>query len=313
MKQNKPKAKPKANKDIERKIKVKSLPKPSKKSEAKKPAAKKQAIVEVTLDASPMPEQQVTEAVAEPVPELTPEQIAKEEKKKAAKSARMYFNANTQAAIVAFQTTAEKKDRDKLYVKEILPAFEKLVENLINIHKFTSLHDTYDDLKNDCVNFLFETIGKFDGNRGTNAFSYFNVVAKNWLIIRTKQKAQRMKRSISLDDPDSMSVNEHRIIEDHCIVPSQDVVLENDSTAKNIVKLLYEIRTKAKSENELICINSIITIFENINDVDMLNKSAVLVYMRELSGLTPKQLTTTLQNIKKQYRRLKIDPKFRIF
>lgn len=256
---------------------------------------------------------QTIEPVAEPVPELTPEQIAKEEKKKAAKSARMYFNANTQAAIVAFQTTTERKDRDRLYVKEIMPAFEKLVENLINIHKFTSLHDTYDDLKNDCVNFLFETIGKFDGNRGTNAFSYFNVVAKNWLIIRTKQKAQRMKRSVSLDDPDSLSANESRIIEDHCIVPSQDIVLENESTAKNIVRLLFEIRNKAKSENELICINSIITIFENINDVDMLNKSAVLVYMRELSGLTPKQLTTTLQNIKKQYRRLKIDPKFKIF
>ncbi len=335
MKQIKAKAKPKANKDVEQKLNVKQTKIQTKlvTSSAKEKVSavssqktKKQKLVVdnviiVSADNVQITEQP-TEAVVltdgnqppvEVVIELTPEQLAKEEKKKAAKSARMYFNANTQAAIVAFQTTPEKKDRDKLYVKEILPAFEKLVENLINIHKFTSLHDTYDDLKNDCVNFLFETIGKFDGNRGTNAFSYFNVVAKNWLIIRTKQKAQRMKRSISLDDPDSMSANEHRIIEDHCIVPSQDVMFENDNTAKNIVKLLYEIRNKAKSENELICINSIITIFENINDVDMLNKSAVLVYMRELSGLTPKQLTTTLQNIKKQYRRLKIDPKFRIF
>jgi hypothetical protein len=246
------------------------------------------------------------------VPEvpLTPEEKAK------AKEARKYFNSGTQAAIVAYQQAPgeeNRKVRETLYVKEIMPAFEKLTENLINIHKFTSLYDTYDDLKNDCVNFLFETIGKFDGNRGTNAFSYFNVVAKNWLIIRTKQKSQRIKRNVSLDDPEALSANEHRIIEDHCTIPGQDTVLEMETTGQSIIEVLYEIRNKAKTENELACINSIITIFENIDEIDLLNKSAVLLYMRELSGLTPKQLTTTMQQVKKQWRRLKLDPKFKLF
>lgn len=243
-----------------------------------------------------------------PLPPLTPDEKAK------AKESRKYFNASTQAHIIAYQQAKEnKKERDRLYVAGIMPAFEKLTENLINIHKFTSLHDTYDDLKNDCVNFLFETIGKFDGNRGTNAFSYFNVVAKNWLIIRTKQKSQRIRRSVSLDDPEALSVNEHRIVEDHCTIPGQDVLLEKESSANAIINMLYEIRSKVKTENELACINSIITIFENIDDIDLLNKSAILLYMRELSGLSPKQLTTTMQSIKKQYRRFKIDPKFRLF
>lgn len=236
---------------------------------------------------------------------LTPEEKAK------AKAARMYFNQNTQAAIVAYQTATDRRERERLYVKEIMPAFEKLVENLINIHKFTSLYDTYDDLKNDCVNFLFETICKFDGTRGTNAFSYFNVVAKNWLIIRTKQKSQRIRRNVSLDDPDALSAHEHSIVENYCTIPGQDQILENTSTAVNIVEMLYEIRSKAKTENELACINSIITIFENIDEIDLLNKSAVLLYMRELSGLSPKQLTTTMQSIKKHYRRMKIDSKFK--
>ena len=239
--------------------------------------------------------------------------IVPPEVKKEAKAIRLYFNANTQAAICAYQKSTEKKEKDGLYVREIMPAFEKLVENLINIHKFTSLHDTYDDLKNDCVNFLFETIGKFDGNRGTNAFSYFNVVAKNWLIIRTKQKAQRVRRSVSLDDPDALNAWEHKIIEDHCVVQSQETMLENQNTGENIINMLYDIRGKMKTENELICINSIITIFENIDDIDLLNKSAILLYMRELSNLSPKQLTTTMQTIKKHYKRMKLDSKFKLF
>jgi len=243
--------------------------------------------------------------------ELTPEE--KVIAAKAAKALRMYFHAGTQAAIVSYQKAETWNARDVLYEKEIMPAFEKLAENLINIYKFTSLHDSYDDLKNDCVSFLFETIRKFDATRGTNAFSYFNVVAKNWLIIKTKQKQQRTRRTTSLDDPDSMTSNDQRIIEENNTIQSQEGMMMKENSTQEVIKILYEIRSKAKTENELSCINSIITIFENIDDVDLLNKSAILLYMRELSGLSPKQLTTTMQSVKKLYKKLKVDPKFRVF
>lgn len=220
---------------------------------------------------------------------------------------KLYFNSGTQDAIVSYQELSTQKEKDRLYVGQIMPAFEKLVENLINIHKFTGMHDTYDELKNDCVNFLFETIHKFDAGRGTNAFSYFNVVAKNWLIIRTKQKTQRTKKSVSLDDPTSLTVHETTIIEEHNVLPAQDFFVDSVSSVESTLNMLYDIRGKVKTENELTCINAIITIFENIDEIDLLNKSAVLLYMRELSGLSPKQLTTAMQSIKKHYKKSKVD------
>ena len=229
-----------------------------------------------------------------------------EEKKKKI-DPKMYFNSETQKAIVCFQTEEDKRARDKLYVEEIMPAFEKLVENLINIHKFAGLYDSYDDLKNDCVNFLFETIGKFDADRGTNAFSYFNVVAKNWLIIKTKQKSQKTKKNVSIDDPSMLSTYERSIVDEHNVVPSQDILLDGLQSTESITEILYEIRESVRTENELLCIISIITIFENIDDIDLLNKNAILLYMRELSGLSPKQLTTTMQVIKKHYKKIKIE------
>lgn len=217
---------------------------------------------------------------------------------------KLYFNSDTQVAIVKFQSEKSRHTRDKIYVEDIMPAFEKLVENLINIHKFTGAHGTYEELKNDCVNFLFETIHKFDAARGTNAFSYFNVVAKNWLVNKTKQKIQRMKRCVSLDDPDSLTMNENLIIEEYSTVSSQNELFDSDEMTVN---LLYGIRSRVKTENELTCINSIITIFENIDEIDLLNKSAVLLYMRELSGLSPKQMTTAMQSIKQHYKKSKLD------
>lgn len=225
--------------------------------------------------------------------------------KKEGGGTKLYFNMGTQEAIVKFQKSQIKKEKDELYVKEILPAFQKLAENLINIHKFSGLYDSYDDLKNDCVNFLFETIPKWNPDRGTIAFSYFNVVAKNWLIIRAKQKTTKLKRNISLDDQDALTVYEMRVIEERSIIPSQDSIIENENTSQGMTKMLYDIKSKAKTENETACIDAIITIFNNVDDIDFLNKSAVLLYMRELSGLSPKQLTATMQAIKKLYRKLK--------
>jgi hypothetical protein len=221
---------------------------------------------------------------------------------------KLYFNADTQAAIVKFQSSEfSKKEKDKIYIKEILPAFEKLAESLINIHKFTGMHDTHNELKNDCVNFLFETIYKFDAARGTNAFSYFNVVARNWLIIRSKQKYQKIKKMASLDNPEDLSNHELAMLEDYNISPSQDSMLNFNESTENTISMLYEIRSKARSENDLICVNAIITIFESIDDIDLLNKSAVLLYVKELSGLSSKRLTTSIQNIKKHYKKTMSD------
>lgn len=252
------------------------------------------------------PVTQNTEALTTPA-QQNKKPIIRKIRRSKSPSRLLYFNADTQKAIIAYQKATEKKDKDMIYVKEIMPAFEKLTENLINIHKFTSLHDSFDDLKNDCVNFLFETIGKFDDSRGSNAFSYFNVVAKNWLIIKTKQKLLKTKRNVSLDDPEALTINDQQVIEENNIVQPQDIALDREHATQNIIEILYDIRNKVKTENELLCINSIITIFENINEIDLLNKSAILLYLRELSGLSPKQLTTSLQNIKKHYRKCKLE------
>lgn len=221
------------------------------------------------------------------------------------RSARLYFHAGTQQAIVDYQHSQLKKDREKLYVEDIKPAFEKLVENLMNIHKFSVYYDSHDDVVNDCVNFLFETIHKFDASRGTNAFSYFNVVAKNWLIIKSKQKLARARRSVSLNDVDSLTSADLHTIDDFCTIPAQDEIVESTKSTENIVAILYDIRNKVKSESELSCINSVITVFENIDELDIINKGAILLYMRELSGLQPKQLTLTMQTIRKYYKETK--------
>jgi len=236
---------------------------------------------------------------------MTKKVVKRRRKKRGKNKLRQYFHEGTQAAIENFQATEALSEKHKIYDEEIRPAFEKLAENLIFIYKFSSLHENYEALKNDCVSFLYETLYKFDASRGTKAFSYFNVVAKNFLIIKSKQKTKFVKRNVSLDNPDTFTPYESMSLANDFTQMGFESPTEIKQKKEGIFKLLSEIQKKATSENEKLCISAIISLFENVDDLDFLNKRAVFVYLREMSGLNPKQLTTTMSSIKKKYRQIK--------
>ena len=56
------------------------------------------------------------------------------------------------------------------------------------------------------------------------------------------------------------------------------------------------------------------SLFDNIEELEFLNKRAIFVYLREISGLNPKQLSVALSSIRKHYRELvKSDDIFMLF
>jgi len=228
-------------------------------------------------------------------------------KKKTKKKRELYFNADTHAAIVEHQKTDDIKKRERIFVSRIHPAFNKLVENLINMHRFTGQYDSHGDLKSDCITFLYESMHKFDPDRGTNAFSYFNIVAKHWLIVRSKKRVKNQQRNVSINDSESLTLEDMEIIDSHHIVPAQDEVIDRDVVLNEILSVLELIRRDLKTQNELLCIDAIMTVFRVSDELDFLNKTAVLTYIREISGLTPKQMTMSMYSIKKLYREIRAD------
>jgi len=226
---------------------------------------------------------------------------------------KLYFHAGTHDAIVRFQSEKDDMQRETIYVHEILPAFDKLVENLIFIQGFNISHGNFDDLKSDCVTFLFETLKKFDASRGTKAFSYFNVVAKNWLIVKNRQRAKTAKRMCSIDDKDAISEIELLDLENYSVDQNQDANLIKEGTNMSIFMLLEDIRCDMICENEIKCIEAIKKIFNEIEDVEILNKRAIFVYVRDITGLSPKQLSIAMSSIRKKYKDLMHSGDYDIF
>ena len=226
----------------------------------------------------------------------------------------MYFTMETQEAIVNYQNAETDDEKQKLYLSAIQPAFDKLVENLIFVYGFKTSYDTFNELKSDCVSFLYESLYKWSPEKGTKAFSYYNVVAKNWLIIRSRQQQKRVKRHVSIDSPKGLSPAHQKLFESYDVMPPPDEILISRNLRNEIQILLKEIEKCVSSETEKTCISAIQTVFKNVDELDFLNKRAILIYVRDISGLTPKQLSVAMSSIRKHYRRLtKGDEKFNLF
>jgi len=219
------------------------------------------------------------------------------------KKKKPYFGKDAHNSIVEYQAAETRKEKHKIYIDQIKPSFEKLSENLIFIHGFSKSRPHFELLKADCVSFLYETLEKFDPARGSKAFSYFNVCAKNFLIIQSKKRLKNEIRHVSIDDQ-NLSIREKNTIEQHQVVPSQEDVFIREEDKLILLDLVDEIHKKLSNQNEIECIKAVKILFENIDDLDFLNKRAIFVYLREISGLSPKQLSVAMSNIRKHYREL---------
>ena len=225
-------------------------------------------------------------------------------KKRKSKGKSLYFGKEAHAAIIDYQNEQDRKKKHEIYINRIKHSFDKLSENLIFIHGFARDKEHFIVLKSDCVSFLYETLEKFDRDRGSKAFSYFNVCAKNFLIIRSKKDAKNKRRNVSIENFKNLSAAEKNAIENYKIIPSQDDIIIREEDKEILKEVLTKIKNKVSNANEKLCIEAIITLFDNLEDLDFLNKRAVFVYLREISGLNPKQLSVAISNIRKYYREI---------
>ena len=58
-------------------------------------------------------------------------------------------------------------------------------------------------------------------------------------------------------------------------------------------------------ENEKKVLEAVKIIFESSNDIEIFNKKAIYLYLREITGLNTKQVVNNLNKLRKKYRTFK--------
>ena len=209
---------------------------------------------------------------------------------------KYYFTEVTEKAIIDYCNTDSLTKRSDLYVKHIQPAFDELVDKIVYTYKFTSL-ENIDYHKDDCKIWLTTILGKFDPSQGKKAFSYFSVVTKNWFTHKAKKQTKKNRREVNYDE----MIREIEIVSTD---PSNNL-LEEVEEKQFWMTLLNEVNTWQKlplKPNEQKVLDAVLTLMENIDQIEIFNKKAIYLYMREITGLNTKQIVSCLNKMRERYR-----------
>ena len=217
--------------------------------------------------------------------------------KRSPKKPNMYFTQETENAIVLHNQMEDNFQKNILYTKKIHPAFYKLAEIMIHRFKFYNFDVPHEDVKHEVITFLHEKINKYKAENG-KAFSYFSIVAKNYLIAENNKNYYHFKRSHGIEaiDIERNIVNEK--IRTDLIEEKKDFI---DIFVNVIDKNLALFFTKNR---DIQVADSIIYLFKTRENIENYNKKAIYILVRERTGVSSQYITNVITKVKHIYGKL---------
>ncbi len=211
------------------------------------------------------------------------------------KSKRLYFTEDTELAIVEYLASEDQSERNKIYNSRIHYSFYKLAENLIHTFKFyyTEVEDL-EDLKHEVVTFLLEKLHYFKVGKG-KAFSYFSIVGKNYLILYNNKNYAKKKAKVDLLEADT----------DNGVLNT----MENKERLKEKVEFLdlfidkvdRKLHVIFNKQDDLKVADAVLTLFKKRESLEIFNKKALYIYIREITGFDTPAITKVTKVLKKYY------------
>ena len=222
-------------------------------------------------------------------------------KKRQKRKKNYYFTQEHENAIVQYSNTNCIRERTELYVKWIQPAFNEMVDKIVFTYKFTNLPNC-DSLRDECKIWLVTILDKYDPSKGSKAFSYFSVITKNWFIHKVKRQQKRNRREIDYENI-SKSYEEEFLSTNESYITQR----EQDEFWNSFYVELQSWDVSSMKENDLKVYKAIVILFESKEDIDIFNKKAIYLYLREITGLNTKQIVNSLKKFRKKYSVFKQD------
>lgn len=214
--------------------------------------------------------------------------------KRSPKKPNVYFTKDTENAIVLYNQMEDEFEKNILYTKKIHPAFYKLAEIMIHRFKFYNFDVSHEDVKHEVIAFLHEKIHKYKAENG-KAFSYFSIVAKNYLIAENNKNYYHYKRSQDIDAIDL----ERNIINEKI---RTDLMEER----KDFIDIFVNVMEKNlalffSKHRDIQVADAILYLFKTRENIENYNKKAIYILVRERTGVSSQYITSVITKIKKIY------------
>jgi hypothetical protein len=214
-------------------------------------------------------------------------------KKPRRKKSKMYFGKKCQDAIIRYNGNSNPATKNRIYKEHIAYPFEKLAENLIHTFKFYYFDYPSEEVKHEVVSFMVMQMPKYNPEKG-RAFSYFSIVAKNYLILHNNKNYKNYKIHDKMDVLDYAN-NIRSTREQHEIADfNQDYVVEMLGYWDNNLTNIF------KRQKDILVADAVLEMFRRSENIENFNKKALYILIREMTG-SKTQHITRIVNLMKKY------------
>lgn len=218
-------------------------------------------------------------------------------RKRKPKQANVYFTQDTEDAILRYVAAEDQVERNRIFNEHINYAFHKLAENIIHTFKFYYTEvETIDELKHEVVCLLLEKLKLYDQTKG-KAYSYFGTIVKRYLIVYNNNNYKKLKSRAQVDEVDT-----DRTITTE-LVNNKEVDLEKQDFVNIYVDYidtnLFDFFPKPK---EYKVADAILELFRKKENLDILSKKALYIYIREITEAPTPIITKVIKKLKNHYK-----------
>jgi hypothetical protein len=136
---------------------------------------------------------------------------------------------------------------------------------------------------------------KFKEGKG-KAFSYFSIIAKNFLILYNNGNYKKFKRHTSVDDDE--------VIYEHKELTYFPNIAEKQKELTEFMRLMVEFwddrvddMFKRKPEKDIAA--AVVEVFRRSDTMENFNKKAIYLYIREMTNCKTQAITKVISKMKK--------------
>jgi hypothetical protein len=220
--------------------------------------------------------------------------------KKKKKTKNYYFNQTTENAIIRYNNTDDVGLKNIIYNEHISFAFDKLAENIIHTFKFYYFDVPSEQVKHEVVSFLVMNMHKFQEGKG-KAFSYFSIVAKNYLILHNNKNYKNYKIHDKMDVLDYGShISDKQGEKDTAQFNEQYVDEMLDYWEENLTNIF-------RRQKDILVADAVLEMFRRRENIENFNKKALYILIREMTGSKTQHITRIVNVMKKYNLRLQME------
>lgn len=217
-----------------------------------------------------------------------------------------YFYKREEDAVLRYLSAQTAEEKNEIYNAVLRPAFEKMAESIIRRYKLFLPNEVFDDTFNDTLSFLVTKMEKYDPDSGKRAYSYYGTICKNYLIGRIQKYSASLKRNPSYD----MISEEFNDSLNYSDKPDKNKEVAHETVQRLIARINEMVDNPQKNDmkpNEVkigIALVSLLNNWEYVLSTDAsnkLNKNAILLFLRESTGLDTKGIRDNMKKFRKEF------------